>query len=128
MNDAEFVSFIKSLDQCWVQGRLQDLSAYLADDVVFVAPGGKFRKEGIDYAIESYRQFTSQARIDRFETRDYFVTQRGDAAIVDYAWDMAWAAGGTDHQETGRDILVLARRNDNWRVVWRTQVPAPEQN
>jgi ketosteroid isomerase-like protein len=124
MTDAEFVSFVKALDQCWVQGRLQDLTSYLADDVVFVAPGGKFRREGIAYAIESYRRFTEQARIDRFETWDYFVAHRGDAAIVDYVWDMAWAAGGAEHQETGRDILVLAHRNENWRVVWRTQVPA----
>ncbi len=124
MNDAEFVSFIKSLDQCWVQGRLRDLTAYLADDVVFVAPGGKLRREGIDYAIESYRRFTSEARIDQFETQDYFVTRRGDAAVVEYTWQMVWFAGGADHQETGRDILVLARRNENWRVVWRTQVAA----
>ena len=123
MNDAEFISFIESLDRCWMQGRLQDLAAFLAEDVVFVAPGGKPRTEGIAQAIESYRQFISHAQVTRFQTNDHFVTQRGDTAIVEYAWQMSWVAAGTAHNETGREVLVLARRHENWRVVWRTQIP-----
>ena len=123
MNDAELISFTESLDLCWMQGRLQDLDAFLAEDVVFVAPGGRVRSKGIAQAIEGYRQFTSHAQIKRFETRDHIVTQRGDTAIVEYEWEMTWAAAGAEHSETGREVLVLARRTDNWRVVWRTQIP-----
>jgi ketosteroid isomerase-like protein len=123
MNDDEFISFVERLDRCWMQGRLQDLDAFLAEDVVFVAPGGKRRGEGIAQAIESYRQFTSHARVSRFETNDYVVTRRGGTAIVEYAWQMTWVAAEAEHSETGRDVLVLARRDDNWRVVWRTQIP-----
>jgi ketosteroid isomerase-like protein len=123
MNDAEFISFIKSSDLCWMQGRPQDLDAFLAEDVVFVAPGGRPRSEGIARAIESYRQFTSHAQITRFETHDYSVTHRGDTANVEYEWEMTWVTAGAEHNETGREVLVLARRTDNWRVVWRTQIP-----
>ena len=124
MNDDEFISFVERMDRCWMQGRLQDLDAFLAEDVVFVAPGSRRRGEGIAQAIEGYRQFTSHARIDHFQTNDYVVTQRGDTAVVEYAWQMTWVAGGAEHNETGREVLVLARRDDNWRVVWRTQIPA----
>ena len=48
--------------------------------------------EGIAHAIESYRQFTSQAQVKRFETSDHSVTQRGDTAVVEYAWQMTRAA------------------------------------
>ena len=123
MNDAEFISFCESLDRCWMQGRLQDLDAFLAEDVVFVAPGGKRYAEGIAPAIESYRQFTSHAKVNRFQTSDYRVTRRGDTAIVEYAWQMNWDAEGAEHHETGREVLVLSRRDENWRVVWRTQIP-----
>ena len=122
MTDAEFISLVQSLDRCWVEGRLDDLKAFLAEDVVFVAPGGKPRIEGIAHAIESYRQFTSQAQVQRFETSDHSVTQRGATAIVEYAWQMSSVAGA-EHTDSGRDVLVLARRNENWRVVWRTQIP-----
>jgi len=123
MNDAEFISFVESLDRCWIEGRLQDLDAFLAEDVVFVAPGGKPRMEGVAGAIEGYRQFTSSAQINRFQTSDHFVTQRGDTVIVEYAWQMTWVVGRAEHNDAGRDVLVLSRRNDDWRVVWRTQIP-----
>ena len=105
-----------------MEGRLQDLGAFLAEDVVFVAPGGTPRGEGLEQAIESYRQFTSHAQVKLFQTSDYNVTLRGDTAIVEYRWRMSWTAGGEEHDEKGREALVLARRNNNWRVVWRTQM------
>ena len=123
MQDAEFVSFVESLDRCWLQGRFEDLTGFLAGDVVFVAPGGKPRVEGRKQAIESYRQFMSRAQISRFQTSDYVVTRRGDAAIVEYAWQMTWVVDQVEHSDTGRDVLVLARRDGDWRVVWRTQIP-----
>jgi SnoaL-like protein len=123
MSDAEFVSLIEALDGCWMQGRLQDLDAFLANDVVFAAPDGKHRIVGLAQAIESYRQFTSQAQVKRYQPRDYVVTKWGDTAVVEYAWQMTWVAGETEHNDEGRDVLVLARRDENWRVVWRTQIP-----
>jgi hypothetical protein len=124
MQDAEFISFVESLDRCWMEGRLQDLTAFLAADVVFVAPGGKPRSEGIGPAIESYREFTSHAQIRSFRTSDYFVTLRGHTAVVEYAWQMTWAVGQAEHADAGRSVLVLAQCDENWRVVWRTQIPA----
>jgi ketosteroid isomerase-like protein len=123
MNDAEFISFVESLDRCWLQGCLQDLSAFLAEDVVFVAPGGTPRIAGLVQVIESYRPFTSQAQVRRFQTSDHFVTWRGDTAVVEYAWQMTWVAAEAEHNDMGRDVLVLAWRDENWRVVWRTQIP-----
>lgn len=125
MVDAEFVQFTTQLDRCWMEGRVNDLEAFLASDVVFVAPGGKLRSEGLESAIESYRQFTSQAQVHRFETDGHAVTVRGDTAIVEYRWRISWVAAGTGHNETGRDVLVLSRRKEGWRVVWRTQIPEP---
>lgn len=123
MEPADFISFADSLDRCWMEGRLHDLEAFLAADVVFVAPGGKPRSEGLAQAIESYRQFTSHAQVKRFETSDHAVTLRGDTAVVEYHWEMTWIAAGAEHHETGRDVLVLSRRDYDWRVVWRTQIP-----
>ena len=119
----DFISFTARMDRCWMEGRFRDLEAFLAEDVVFVAPGGEQRSEGLSTAVESYRQFMSHAQVKRFETSDHVVTPRGDTAVVEYRWQMDWAAGGVDHSETGRDVLVLARRDDDWRVVWRTQIP-----
>lgn len=57
-----------------------------------------------------------------WETGNQMVTVRGDIAVIEYSWEMAWTAGGVDHAEKGRELLVLARRDGKWRVVWRTQI------
>jgi ketosteroid isomerase-like protein len=126
MTDSEFISFAEALDQCWMQGRPQDLAAFLDEDVVFVAPGGEVRKAGIAHAIESYRQFMSQAKVLHFRTHSHQVTHRGDAAVLEYEWEITWVAAGTEHHDKGRDILVLSRRDNGWRVIWRTQIPTSE--
>ncbi len=125
----DFVSFIESMDRCWMEGRFPDLEEYLAQDVVFVAPGGERRGErrgeGLTLAIESYRQFMAHAQVKRFETADHVVTPRGDTTVVEYRWQMDWTAAGADYSEKGREVLVLSRREEKWRVVWRTQIPNP---
>jgi hypothetical protein len=61
--------------------------------------------------------------VEAFDDRDHCVTLRGDAAVVEYAWTI-WSDGPTRHDDQGRELLVLARRDHAWRVVWRTQLPA----
>ena len=120
---ADIISFADRMDRCWMEGRLPELAEFLAEDVVFVAPGGTARSEGLSPAVESYRQFLSSARVSRFQTSDHAVTVRGDTAVLEYRWQMDWTAAGADHAESGREVLVLARRDEGWRVVWRTQIP-----
>jgi hypothetical protein len=98
MNDTEFISFIEALDRCWMQGRPQDLAAFLAEDVVFASPDGKHRITGVAQAIDSYRQFTSSAQVKRYQPNEYVVTNRGYTAIVEYAWQMTWVAREAEHR------------------------------
>lgn len=118
----DFVAFVGEMDRCWMERRFDALARYLADDVVMVAPGGQIRMNGIDAAVGSYREFMSRSEVTRYETSDCIVTERGDAAVVEYGWDMAWESGGETHEATGREVLVLACRAGEWRVVWRTQI------
>ncbi|MBV9265702.1 MAG: hypothetical protein JO061_06000 [Acidobacteriaceae bacterium] len=52
MTDSEFIAFAHAFDECWVQGRFDDLTKFLSEDVVFVAPGGNPQMRGIDAAID----------------------------------------------------------------------------
>jgi ketosteroid isomerase-like protein len=120
---SELISLVRAMDQCWIERRFDDLVLYIAEDVVMVTPGGKNRMQGRDSAIESYREFMQRCHVLRYEPTDYIVTHRGDSAVIEYAWDMAWDDAGNSHEAKGRDVLVFARRNDEWRVIWRTQLP-----
>ena len=120
----DLVAHVKQMDRCWLDQRFDDLPRYIASDVVMVAPDGRSRMEGIAAAVDSYRAFMTRCRVDAFDDRDHRVTLRGDAAVVEYAWHMTWYDGEARHDDHGREVLVLARRDDAWQVVWRTQLPA----
>lgn len=120
----DLIAFVKQMDRCWLEQRFDDLAHYIANDVVLVAPDGRNRMEGLLPATDSYREFMTRCRVHDFEDRDHCVTLRGDAAVVEYTWSMVWEDGGTRHDDRGREVLVLARRDHAWRVVWRTQLPA----
>ncbi len=122
LSNDDFIKFVEDMDRCWRESRFHDLDAYLADDVVIVAPDGKTRLEGIAAAVESYREFMASSSVEHYTTSDHIMTQRGDAVVLEYGWKMAWTSGGTDYEGLGREVLVLILREGNWRVVWRTQI------
>jgi ketosteroid isomerase-like protein len=124
MTDADFIKFAEDMDRCWQESRFHDLATFLADDVVIVAPDGKTRLEGIAAVVESYREFTVSSLVEHYITSGYIVTHRGGAAVIEYRWEMAWTSAGADYDDTGREVLVLASREGEWRVIWRTQIPA----
>lgn len=107
-----------------MERRFEELPRFIANDIVMVAPGGKHRMHGIGAAVESYREFMTRCEVKRFQTSNHVVTRRGTAAVVEYDWDMAWNDQDTEHEAKGREILILNRHPDGWRVVWRTQIPA----
>jgi ketosteroid isomerase-like protein len=123
MTNVEFADFSEAMDRCWMDGRVEDLRNFLADDMVLVAPGGHPRLAGAAAAIDSYRQFLAHARVEQFCASHHVVTTRGTTAVGEYAWKMIWVADGKEHVDTGREILVLTKRNEGWRVVWRAQIP-----
>ena len=117
----EISARIRAMDRCWLEGRFDDLGAYLAEGVVFVAPNGN-RALSRDTAIASYQKFMSHAKIRRFEASEPVVTQHGDTAVAEYAWDMAWNSEGQSYEAKGREVLVLAHSAGGWCVIWRTQL------
>jgi ketosteroid isomerase-like protein len=118
------ITLIEEMDRCWRERRFDDLAAYLAAEVVIVAPDGKHRVDGLEAAIASYREFMSRSEVHRFQASNYIVTERGSAAVVEYQWDMAWEDHGSMHEATGRELLVLGRYPSGWRVIWRMQLPS----
>jgi ketosteroid isomerase-like protein len=119
----DLIALVEAMDRCWLERRIDDLAEFLAEDVVVVSPAG-LRLTGLDKVTDSYREFMDRCTVERFEASGHTVTQRGDTAVVEYGWDMAWRDGDVRQQAKGREVLVFARRGGQWRVIWRTQVPA----
>ncbi len=120
----QWSNFVRAMDQCWLQRRFDDLRDFLAEDMVLVAPGGNGRIEGCAAIIDTYREFMERSQVSQFENGAVNVTERGDTAVLEYSWAMAWESEGASNQATGREILVIARRSGDWKVIWRMQVPS----
>lgn len=121
MAGADLIAFVEAMDRCWLERRFDDLSQYLAADVMVTAPNAT-RVEGAAAVIESYRQFMARAEVAAFEAFAWDVTERSDTALVQYGWRMRWSSAGETHAAEGREVLALSRRANEWRIVSRTQV------
>jgi len=114
--------FAEAMDRCWRERRFEDLSRFMAPDVVMVAPNGD-RIEGRHAAADSYRSFMERCEVDRFQVSDEHVVHREATAVIDYRWSMDWREGEQISAAEGRELLVLSHGSEGWRVVWRTQLP-----
>jgi hypothetical protein len=122
MADHALIEFVKEMDRCWIERRFDDLSGYFAPEITVVTPFDR-RFQGLPVVLGNYREFMSRNEVRTFTPSDFFVTQAGDAAVVEYAWEMEWADDRQTHNAKAREVLALSRRDGAWRIIWRTQIP-----
>jgi len=122
----EVWQILKEINDCWVQGRPEDLEGHLHPDVVFVAPGFEQRLEGRAACVDSFREFCSTAIVHDYRTATPAVDLLGETAIATYGFEIEYGLGSESFSEAGRDIWVFVRDQDRWLAIWRTIVPAPK--
>jgi ketosteroid isomerase-like protein len=122
MAQEKLVALVEAMDRSWRERRFDELAQFLSPDIVVVAPNG-MRVAGRHAAVDSYREFVTRCIVERYEPGDYAVTESGDTAVVEYGWRMAWRDGAQTFDAAGREVLVLARQEGVWRIVWRAQQP-----
>ncbi|HVI60379.1 MAG TPA: nuclear transport factor 2 family protein [Luteimonas sp.] len=96
------------------------LPALFAPDVVMALPGLSGYLEGREACVDSFREFTADAQVDRYAESAHRVDVSGDTAVASYRWEMAWTRAGHAHAAAGHDLFVLRREGDRWLVTWRT--------
>jgi uncharacterized protein (TIGR02246 family) len=112
------------INAAWREGRPEELSKWLHEEVVFVTPGLQARLEGADACIRSYADFLNHAVVQEYQEREPTIDVWGDTAVATYGWTMAWEMDGKSFRESGHDLFVVRRDEGRWRAVWRTILPA----
>src|SRR5689334_5513922 len=97
---------MRRINDAWVHNQIEDLRDLLHASIVVVAPGGELVR-GQAACIESYRDFTVQAKVLRFEELTPEVDVFGDTAVVTYTFEIFYELGGTWTTERGREIVVF---------------------
>lgn len=116
---------IRRINKAWVSGRTDELREMLHHSMVIVLPGSK-PVRGLAACIDSYRDFTVEANVLRFEELASAVDVFGDTAVATYDFEITYELGGTWTTERGHEVFVLTREGGRWWAVWRTQLPATE--
>lgn len=117
---------IQDMNAAWLEGRLDGLGQYFADNAVIAPPGGQNRVVGRDAVVDSFRQYNEQATTHAFEQRDLQIDTMGSTAVARLYFRVRYEYDGSIHEENGQDILVLTRSGGEWRIVWRTQLAEAE--
>jgi hypothetical protein len=112
---------VEAYDRCWVDGRPEDLRAFLHPSVLFTGPRFERLVEGIDACVRSYVTFLTQARVRGFNASDYAIDVAENTAVVTYRWTIDYEMNGKRSTETGQDLLVWVLTESSWLLAWRTQ-------
>lgn len=48
----------------------------------------------------------------------------GNTAVAYYTYRIRYQVESTKYDESGSEVLVFDRHNDQWIIVWRVQLPA----
>lgn len=122
----EVWQILQEINDCWVQGRPEDLERYFDADVVFVAPGFQQRLEGRGACVDSFREFCSTALVHDYRTSSPAIDVVAETAVATYGFEIEYGLGSESFSEAGRDMWVFVRDQDRWLAVWRTIVPTPK--
>ena len=121
----EIKVFVRNLNKAWIEKRVEDLYPFFHELVIVLPPGGEKQISGRNEMVESYRQFVNTAKINNFEELNLQVNTFNKTAIATLKFKIDYEINGTVYSEKGIDILILNNFNNEWKIVWRTQIPLP---
>ena len=85
---------------------------------------GDFEKiTGRQQIIESYWEFMESADVTDFKIVNESIHVFDETAVAYYSYRIHYTVETTNYDETVSEILVFQQHNDDWQIVWRTQLP-----
>ncbi len=118
-DQTEIEEIINSLNELWPNEEYDKVKELLDEEVVFVNPDYSMEVSGRDECADTFRQFMETATLTQVEVTEPHVHIWGNTALGHYEFTIQYELDGNHHQEEGIDILVLSKRDDGWKIVWR---------
>jgi ketosteroid isomerase-like protein len=83
------------------------------------------RVAGREAYVPSYRDYDTAAFTETFTPDEPQIDVMGDVAVATCPFSIVYRLEGVTYKERGRDLLVFARQQAGWRVVWRSMQTEP---
>lgn len=125
----EITELVQAINDCWLEGRYDDLEPFFHDGMVLAMPGFEKRIHGAGAILDSYRDFGTKAHIRSFEADEpqIDVLEPAGSAMAATGFTIDYEFDGTRYRETGTDLLAFAKIDGVWRVWWRTVIPGTSE-
>jgi hypothetical protein len=118
---------MRGINRAWLEGRTDDLPAFIHPDVTMVFPGFEGRVKGREAVIAGFVDFCTHAKIHEYREDDFQADVVGDTAVVTFRYEMVYERSGEKYRANGRDLWVFTRPAGDWLAVWRTMLDPSEQ-
>ncbi len=123
----EVTRVMRSINDCWLKEKPQEMAGCLHNDMAMVFPGFAGRVDGASAVIAGYEDFCSNARVLEYDERDLHIDVYGSTAVASYGFQMVYEREGMKYSSTGRDLFVFTRDSGTWLAVWRTMLDVAEK-
>jgi len=124
---SEIKNLVRSLTKTWIEKRIEDLYPFFHENVIVMPPGSDKQISGRNEMVESYRQFVNKAVIRNFEEMNLQVNVFNNTAITNLTFKIIYEIQDKVFSEIGIEVLILNNFNNEWKIVWRTQIPVAEK-
>jgi hypothetical protein len=124
---SEIKNLVRSLTKTWIEKRIEDLYPFFHENVIVMPPGSDKQISGRNDMVESYRQFVNKAVIRNFEEMNLQVNVFNNTAIANLTFKIVYEIQDEVFSEIGIEVLILNNFNNEWKIVWRTQIPVAEK-
>lgn len=120
MSDAgEIRRILDVINGAWTTARTDALAALFHADMVIAGPGYQTYAAGRDACVESYREFSTNAKVLAYSAAEPAIGVWDDTAVASYAWTMTWQRDNDPVSDAGTDQFVFTRSGGRWLAVYR---------
>lgn len=118
--EMEIWDTVRQMNRTWAFRRdLDRLHGFFHPEMVLINQANAGRLEGAGACLADYERFMECGRVLSFEEQEPLIQfyGNGQVAVVTYYYQMDFEIDGQSFHTHGRELLVLAREEDQWQVV-----------
>ena len=110
---------MKSINEAWLKGQTAELKAFFHPCIRFVSQNLETLADDRQACINSYADFTNNAKLLSFTESDLDIQTWGSTAVASYRFDIEYNLNNQTHRDSGRDMFFFTFQDSRWRAVWR---------
>jgi ketosteroid isomerase-like protein len=114
---AEVWSFVRALNDAWINEKGERLAEYFHPRMVAITPVDKHRLKGAAKCIAGWQGFAQASTIHSWREEEPDIELFGDTAVVTYYYVMDVTMGANRMNLTGRDMLVVKKEDGRWWLI-----------